>query len=82
LDITPHLQLRTVLTQPHQLCPLVLTQSAITALPATPLSIDPVAQRPVMDSQFPGDLRDRLAGLPDQPHRTLLEVLIELPASL
>ena len=28
------------------------------------------------------DLRDRLAGLSDQPHRTLLEVLIELPASL
>jgi transposase len=35
-----------------------------------------------VDSQFPGDLRDRLTGLPDQPHRALLEVLIELPACL
>jgi hypothetical protein len=35
-----------------------------------------------MNTEFPGDLRDRLAGLPDQPHRTFLKVLIELSACL
>jgi hypothetical protein len=34
----------------------------------------PVAQRLIVD-QLAGHLRDRLAGLADQPHRTLLEVL-------
>jgi hypothetical protein len=41
-----------------------------------------VAQRALVDAQFPRDLRDRLTRLPDQPHRTLLEVLIELPRCL
>src|SRR5204863_6102162 len=32
------------------------------------------------DPQIPGYLRDRLAGVPDPPDRSLFEVLIELPA--
>jgi len=33
-------------------------------------------------AQVPGHLRDRLAGLPDQPHSALPEIRIELPARL
>jgi hypothetical protein len=33
----------------------------------------PVAQRALVDPEFPGRLRDRLAGLPDQPYRALPE---------
>ena len=46
-------------------------------MPATVLGA-PVTQRRLVDPQLAGDLRDRLAGLVDQPHRALLEVLIEL----
>jgi hypothetical protein len=42
----------------------------------------PVTQRPLVDPRVPGHLRDQLAGLPDQPHRALLEVPVELPARL
>ena len=44
--------------------------------------VDPVPQRALVDAQIFRDLRDRPAGLPDQPDRALLEVLIELPACL
>ena len=37
---------------------------------------------PSFDAQVTGHLRDRLAGLPDQPDRALPEVRIELPACL
>ena len=75
-------QLRAVPAQPNQFFPFVLAERATTALTAPPVSVNPVAQRPIMDPQFPGNLRNRLASLPDQPHRTLLEALIELPACL
>ena len=42
----------------------------------------PVTQRALVHPEIPGHLRDRLAGLPDHPHRALPEVLIELPRSL
>src|SRR5207237_8076403 len=59
------------------------TQPAIVTLtPAAPFGVDPVPQGRVVDAQLPGHLRDRLARLPDQPDRALLEVLLELPACL
>src|SRR5207344_1310795 len=77
-----HPQLSALLTQPGQLSPLVLAQLSAAGLPPPPVSTDPVLQRARADPQVPGDLRDRLTGLPDQPDRALLEVLIELPARL
>src|SRR5207245_2203348 len=60
--------------------PLILTQRTA-AIPAAPgISVDPVAQGARVDPQVPGDLRDRLAGLPDQPDRAFPEIVIELPA--
>jgi len=70
-DITPHPQLSTLLTQPGQLSPLVLAQLSAAGLPPPPVSTDPVLQRARADPQVPGDLRDRLTGLPDQPDRAL-----------
>src|SRR5512142_1434769 len=81
-DIALHRQLGVLLPQPDQLRPLVLTQRPIRLPAAAPVSIDPVAQGALVDPQVPGHLRDRLARLPDQPHRALPEVLIELPARL
>ena len=43
-DITPHLPLRVLLAQPRQLRALVLARLPVPALPAAPVSIDPVAQ--------------------------------------
>ena len=40
----------------------------------------PVAQCALVDPKIPGNLRDRLTSLPDQPDRALLEVLIDLPS--
>jgi hypothetical protein len=60
--------------------PLALGQLAVTALPAAPVQRDPVAQRALVHPEVTRHLRDRLAGLPHQPHRALPEVLIELPA--
>ena len=42
----------------------------------------PFPQGPLVDPQVPGDLRDRLPGLPHDPNRTLPELRIELPACL
>src|SRR5713226_5847417 len=80
--ITPHRQLRVLLAQPRQLRALALAQLPVPALPAAPVSIDPVSQGPRVHPQIPGHLRDRLARLADKPHRALPEVLIELPACL
>src|SRR5712692_1288899 len=80
--ITPHRQLRVLLAQPRQLRALALAQLPVPALPAAPVSIDPVSQGPRVHPQVPGHLRDRLARLADQPHRALPEVPIELPACL
>src|SRR6266702_1619620 len=65
-----------------QLGPLVLAQPPTAALAAPAVQPHPVAQGALVDPQPPGHLRDRLPGLPDQPHRALLEVLVELPACL
>src|SRR5215472_7126454 len=79
-DIALHRQLGVLLAQPGQLRPLVFAQSAST-VPAAPLvGVHPVAQGALVDPQVPGHLRNRPTGLPDQPHRALPEILIELPA--
>src|SRR4051794_2264423 len=64
---------------PHQLGALVLAQRRVAVLPPAALAGAPVAQRALVDPQIPGHLRDRLAGLEHQLHRTVLEVRIELP---
>jgi hypothetical protein len=56
------------------------TQRPVPLPAAAPVGVHPVPQGPLVDPQVPGHLRDRLARLPDQPHRALLEVRIELPA--
>ncbi len=81
-DITPHPQLGALLTQPGQLGPLIRAQLTAASLPPPPVRTDPVPQRALIDTQLPGHPRDRLPGLPDQPHRALPEVLIELPPHL
>src|SRR6516225_8686290 len=49
----------------RQLRPLILIQRP-GAIPAAALvRVDPVAQGAFVDAQVPGDLRDRLPGLPD-----------------
>src|SRR5262249_54081843 len=65
-----------------QLRPLILRQRPVRLAAAPLIRVHPVPQRALVDAQVLGDLRDRLAGLPDQPDRALLEVLIELPACL
>src|SRR6266542_2373087 len=80
--VTPHPQLGVLPAQPNQLGPLVLTQPAAVLATAAPVSVDPVPERPIVDTQLPGHLRDRLTRLPDQPNRALLEVLLELPTRL
>ncbi len=62
--------------------PLILIQRAVPLLPAPPVQRDPVAQRPLVDPELAGHLRDRLAGLPDDPHRAVPEIAVELPACL
>ena len=44
-----------------------------------PVQHHPVAQGPLVDAQLPGHLRDRPAGLPDNPDRALPEILIKPP---
>jgi hypothetical protein len=60
---------------PASLFPLVLGQRAL-AVAAGVLGV-PVARCPLVDPELSGRLRDRLAGLPDRPHRALLGVLID-----
>jgi Phage integrase family len=79
---TLHRQLGILLAQPDQLRPLILTQRAVTFAATATVGLHPVPQGPGVDPQIPGHLRDRLTGLPDQPHRALSEVLVELPARL
>src|SRR5689334_7946792 len=77
--ITLHPQLDILLAQPLQLGALALAQRRVAARPAASLPGTPVTQRALVDAQLPGHLRDRLARLEHQPHRTLLKILIELP---
>ena len=72
-DVGPQLEFRALAPQTHQLGPLVLTQSAITALALPVVFGHPVLQRAWVNSTVPGHLRDRLAGLPDQPHCACLK---------
>src|SRR6185436_7701800 len=80
--ITLHRQLGVLLAQPGQLRPLILRQGPVRIAAAPLIRVHPVPQGPLVDPEIPGDLRDRLAGLPDQPDRALPEVLIERPACL
>jgi len=77
--ITLHRQLSVLLTQPRQLRALVLAQRAVPLTPPAPVQHHPVTQGSLVNAQVPGHLRDRLAGLPDNPDRALPEILIELP---
>src|SRR5262249_3898739 len=79
-DITLHRQLGVLLAEPGQLGPLILAQRAAPVAAAALVRVHPIPQRALIDAQVLGDLRDRPAGLADQPDRALLEVLIELPA--
>ena len=45
-------------------------------------SRNPVPQGALVDAEIPGHPRDRLTGLPNDPHRPPAEVPIELPPSL
>src|SRR5690349_552445 len=76
--VTLHPQLRILPPKPQQLLPLVLGQNIVASLGPTGRA-HPVRQRPRVDPQILRDLRDRLASLLDQPHRTLTEILIEPP---
>src|ERR1700756_2011810 len=73
-DITLHRQLSVLPPQPGELRPLILTQRPVPLATAALIRLHPFAERPLVDAQTPGHLRDRLPGLPDQPHRTLTEV--------
>jgi len=59
---------RVLLAQPGQLRPLILAQHAVRST-APLVGVHPVAQGALVDTQ-----------VPDQPHRALPEILIELPA--
>lgn len=73
-----HPQLGLVPAQPAQLSPLGVPQQRVTVVGRPSLGT-PVTHHPLVDARVPGDLRDRLPRLQGQPHRTLLEGLIELP---
>src|ERR1700728_229721 len=77
-----HRQLSVLAAQPRQLRSLILIQRPLALAAAALVSVDPVAERAFLDAQIPGHPRDRLAGLPTQPHHALPEVRIELPACL
>jgi hypothetical protein len=47
-----------------------------------PPRFHPIAQRPIIDTQITGDLRDRLTGLDHQLNRLSLELRAEPPATL
>ena len=60
------------------------SSSSSTPVPSPPRRISASTQLPSVTagSQIPGHLRNRLTSLPDQPHRALPEVPVELPARL
>jgi EAL domain len=59
-------------TRRKPLCPFTLS----------PVLGDPVTQGARVHTQAPGDLGDRLTGLPDDAYRTLPELRIELPSRI
>src|SRR5205807_1850508 len=59
-----------------------LGQLAVTAATMPTIQRTPVAQRALVHPEIPGHLRDRLTRLTNHPHRTSLEVHIELPPLL
>src|SRR3979411_144417 len=75
--ITLHRQLRVLLTQPAELVALALAQRAI-ALTGAPVQVHPPAQRALVQPELPSHPRDRPAGLPDNPNRTLPELSIKI----
>src|SRR5215470_7951798 len=75
--ITLHHQLGILPTQPNQLRTLTFTQP-VPARTSPPLQRHPPTQRALTHTQIPSHLRNRLARLPDNPNRTLLELLIKL----
>src|SRR5262245_60472373 len=81
-DIAFHRQLGVFRAQPLEFGALTFVEPAITALPGAPLPIHPVTQGAATDPQLAGDLRNRFAGLPHDPNRTLFELLVELPPCL
>jgi hypothetical protein len=78
-DIALHRQLGVLPPQPHQLRALILAQDAVPGTPAAPVQVHLVPQRPLVDAQLPGHLRDRPASPPDNPDRAFPEIVIELP---
>jgi hypothetical protein len=62
-----------LLPQPGHPGPLILAQRAVPVPAAAPVRVHPVPQGAFVDPQVPGHLRDRAAGLPDQPHRASLK---------
>ena len=68
-NITLRRQLRVLFAQPVQLRAFALAQRTVAAGTRPALMGAPVAQRALVDAQIPGHLRDRLTGLPNDPHR-------------
>ena len=76
-DITLHLQLRVLCSQPLELLDVAPGQ-AFCALPSFLSLIDPIAQGARVDPKVSGDLGDRLPGLLDDPDRSLTELPVIL----
>src|SRR5205085_11788141 len=75
-DLLLHPQRRVLPPQPDQLAALGLAhliRALLTA--ASPVSVDPVAERALVDPKVTRDLSDALTGLPDHRHRGLPELL-------
>src|SRR5680860_101446 len=80
-DITLHAELGVLPLQLLETSALVDGQ-AFGLAPLDPVPIHPVAQRPRVDPQVPGNHCDRLAGLTHDPDRTLTELGVVLPSCL
>lgn len=79
-DITLHLQLRVLCSQPLELLDVAPGQ-AFCSLPNFLCLIDPIAQGARVDPKIAGDLSDRLSGLLDDPDRPITELPV-VPLSL
>jgi hypothetical protein len=80
-DITLHPQLGVLPLELLEPCALVDAQAFLLAA-LDPVPVHPVAQRPRVDPQISGHLRDRLAGLTHDPDRALTELGVVLPSCL